>query len=282
MRDMTGPSVSGKLQILVEGLHFEYPGAPAEALSGIDLELEQGKLYALLGRNGSGKSTLARCMNGVLAPGSGRVMACGLDTSSEAGRRAVPAAVSMVFQNPDTQMVASTVEEEVAFGPENLGLEPDVIRRRVDGALELVGISDLARRQPLRLSQGQKQLVAIAGALAMEPSFLLSDESTSMLDHFARTRVLELFEQLRSMGIGVVHVTHFLEEAALADEVIVLDAGAVIARGTPAGILADPSRVRSMGLDPLAVTIVAYELGKLGHVVPEVLDVKELLAWLYA
>jgi energy-coupling factor transport system ATP-binding protein len=279
---MAGAAERSKLQILVEELRFEYPGASAEALSGIDLEFQQGMLYALLGRNGSGKSTLARCMNGVLAPGSGRVMACGLDTSCEAGRRAVPATVSMVFQNPDTQMVASTVEEEVAFGPENLGLEPDVIRRRVDDALGLVGISDLARRQPLRLSQGQKQLVAIAGALAMEPTFLLSDESTSMLDYSARTRVLELFEKLRGMGIGVVHVTHFLEEAALADEVIVLDAGTVIARGTPAGILTDPSRVRSMGLDPLAVTVVAYELGKLGHSVPEILDVKELLAWLYA
>jgi energy-coupling factor transport system ATP-binding protein len=270
-----------RLHILLEDLRFEYPGAPDEALRGVDLHLEQGKFCAVLGRNGSGKSTFARCLNALLMPTGGRVVSCGMDTADMSNWREIRKRVAMVFQNPETQMVATTVEEEVAFGPENLGLEPVEIRARVDRALELVGVTQLAGRQPQRLSQGQKQLVAIAGALAMEPAFLVSDESTSMLDHAARFRVLELFEDLCEMGIGVIHVTHFLEEATFADSVIVLDEGLVVERGTPAETLGDPERVRELGLDPLAVTVVAFELEKLGHPVPsEVLDVKELVSWL--
>jgi energy-coupling factor transport system ATP-binding protein len=273
----------GGLCIEVEGLHFRYPGASSPALSGVDGRFEQGTLCVILGRNGSGKSTLARCLNGLLIPTAGRVVTCGFNTSDSGNRSRIRRNVAMVFQNPDTQLVANTVEEEVAFGPENLGLQPSVIRERVDEALEVVGITGLSRRQPLRLSQGQKQLVAIAGALAMKPAFLLSDESTSMLDYATRSRVLELFEDLRGRGIGVVHITHFLEEAALADSVLVLEKGRPAAHGRAAEVLGEPNRVRSLGLDPLAVTVVAYELGKLGHPVgEEVLDVKELMAWLYA
>lgn len=272
-----------RLRIQVEGLHFRYPGASSDALGGVDLEFEQGRFYAVLGRNGSGKSTLARCLNGLLRPGGGRVVTCGLDTSEVSNQLEIRRAVAMVFQNPDTQLVASSVEEDVAFGPENLGLEPEQIRERVDSALELVGISHLAKRQPLRLSQGQKQLVAIAGALAMKPAFLISDESTSMLDYTARLRVLELFEDLRGMGIGIIHITHFLEEATLADRVFILESGRLVSGGAPPETLGDPERVRALGLDPLGVTLVAYELGELGHEVPgDVLDVKELLSWLYA
>ena len=272
-----------RLRIQVEGLHFRYPGAPSCALGGVDLEFEQGRFYAVLGRNGSGKSTLARCLNGLLRPEKGRVVTCGLDTSEASNQLEIRRGVAMVFQNPDTQLVASSVEEDVAFGPENLGLGPEEIRERVDSALELVGISHLAKRQPLRLSQGQKQLVAIAGALAMKPAFLISDESTSMLDYVSRLRVLELFEELRRMGIGIIHITHFLEEATLADEVFVLESGRLVAGGTPPETLGDPERVRALGLDPLVVTMVACELGELGHVVPgDVLNVKELLSWLYA
>jgi energy-coupling factor transporter ATPase len=269
--------------IKVEGLSYTYEGADSPAIADIDLDLEHGKLYALLGRNGSGKSTLARCLNGLFLPGAGRVVSCGMDTSEAASALEVPRRIAMVFQNPDTQIVGATVEEEVAFGPENLGLPTAQIRQRVDSALERAGITSLARRQPLRLSQGQKQLVAIAGAIAMEPDFLVSDESTSMLDYSARVRVLDLFEQLRDDGMGIVHVTHFLEEATLADEVVVLESGRMVARGTPQVTLGDPERVRSLGLDPLAVTVVAYELAGMGHSVPEdVLTVKELLSWLYA
>lgn len=240
-------------------------------------------MYALLGRNGSGKSTLTRCLNALIIPTGGRVRACGFDTADPGNTVPIRKLVAMVFQDPDTQMVGTTVEEEVAFGPENLGLEPAEIRRRVEESLAVAGIEDLAGRQPQRLSQGQKQLVAIAGALAMRPAFLVSDESTSMLDYESRLRVLELLDGLRSSGVGVVHATHFLEEATLADRVMVLDGGRLVASGTPAELLGDPARVRSMGLDPLAVTVVAEELGRLGHPVAErVLGVKELLAWLYA
>jgi energy-coupling factor transport system ATP-binding protein len=273
----------GGLSILVKNLHFSYPGAAVDALAGVDCRFEQGSLCVILGRNGSGKSTLARCLNGLLTPTAGRVVTCGLETSQVKNHPQIRKRAAMVFQNPDTQLVATTVEKEVAFGPENLGLEPAAIRERVDHALKVVGIADISKRQPLRLSQGQKQLVAIAGALAMNPSFLLSDESTSMLDYATRLRVLELFENLCEMGIGVIHITHFLEEAALADSVFVLEDGRLEAHGAPAEVLGEPERVRSLGLDPLAVTIVAHELGKLGHPVPEeILDVKELMAWLYA
>lgn len=270
-------------RITLENVTYAYPGAGREALAGIDADFERGRMCAVLGRNGSGKSTLARCLNGLLVPTAGRVVACGVETSDPDGSRDVRRLVAMVFQDPDTQMVAATVEEEVAFGPENLGLPREEIRRRVDRSLAMAGIEDLARRQPQRLSQGQKQLVAIAGALAMEPAFLVSDESTSMLDYRSRVRVLELLDSLRSSGVGVVHVTHFLEEATLADRVLVLDGGRPVASGTPAGLLSDPARVRAMGLDPLAVTVVIEELGRLGHPVAErVLGVKELLTWLYA
>ncbi|MHB8895150.1 MAG: ATP-binding cassette domain-containing protein [Candidatus Geothermincolia bacterium] len=270
-------------QIIVEGLTYTYEGAEQPALDGVDLRFERGAICALLGRNGSGKSTLARCLNGLFLPGSGRVLAAGLDTAQPGSALEVPRRVAMVFQNPDTQIVGATVEEEVAFGPENLGLPSEQIRARVDRAMARAGITDLAGRQPLRLSQGQKQLVAIAGAIAMEPDFLVSDESTSMLDYSARLRILELFEKLRDDGMGIIHVTHFLEEATLADQVVVLESGRLAAQGKPRETLGDPDRVRGLGLDPLAVTVVTYELEQLGHPVPEdVLTVKELVSWLYA
>lgn len=271
------------LDIKVQGLSYTYEGSAEPAIKDVSLRFERGKMYSLLGRNGSGKSTLARCLNGLLVPGEGSVVSCGLDTSRPESALEVSRRIAMVFQNPDTQLIGETVEEEVAFGPENIGLPTAEIRERVDGALKLAGIADLATRQPLRLSQGQKQLVAIAGAVAMKPNFLVSDEATSMLDYSARLRVVELFERLRGEGMGIIHVTHFLEEATLADSVIVLEEGQVVASGTPRETLGDPERVRMLGLDPLAVTVVAYELEKLGHPVPEdVLTVKELLAWLYA
>jgi energy-coupling factor transport system ATP-binding protein len=280
---MVVDTTTNQLDIEIEGLTYTYEGAGSPALKDISLRFERGNMTCLLGRNGSGKSTLARCLNGLLLPGEGRVLSCGLETSDRSNALEVSRRVAMVFQNPDTQMVGETVEEEVAFGPENLGLPTSEIRERVDYALEQAGITELAARQPLRLSQGQKQLVAIAGAIAMKPDFLVSDEATSMLDYSARLRVVELFERLRRGGMGIIHVTHFLEEATLADSVVVLDDGLVVASGTPRDTLGDPGKVRALGLDPLAVTIVACELEKHGFSVPEdVLTVKELLAWLYA
>lgn len=273
----------GTEDILLSDLSFNYPGQSSPALDGVNLRFERGKFQAVLGRNGSGKSTLARCLNALLVPSAGKVVSCGLDTSLAENSLEIRKNLAMVFQNPDTQMVGTTVEEEVAFGPENLGLPQTDIRRRVDGALAMAGISELAKRQPLRLSQGQKQLVAIAGALAMEPAFLVSDESTSMLDHRSRSRILDLFLGLTKNGVGIIHVTHFLEEAALADTVAVLDGGRLAAEGTPAEVLCEPLRVRAMGMDPLPVTVVAGELARLGHPHPgPVLTVRELLSWLSA
>ena len=269
--------------ILVEGLKYVYEGADDPALESIDIEFSCGKSYALLGRNGSGKSTLARCLNGLIVPTEGRVVSCGHDTSRAALSAEVARSVALVFQNPDTQLVGATVEEEVAFGPENLGLPSDRIRARVDTALKKAGVADLAERQPHRLSQGQKQLVAIAGAIAMEPEFLVSDESTSMLDYSARQRVLDLFEELRSTGMGIIHVTHFLEEAITADEVVVLESGTLAERGSPSSVLWNPDGLRALGLEPLPVTVVAGELERLGHPVPrDVLTAGELVAWLRA
>lgn len=271
----------GSLHILVENLRFDYPGSDSSALACIDLRLECGSTTAVLGRNGSGKSTLARCLNGLLKPTGGRVVSCGLETSSVEDLPEIRERVAMVFQEPDTQMVGATVEEEVAFGPENLGLPPEDIRERVDRALEMVGISWLSGRQPSRLSEGQKQMVAVAGALAMAPSFLVSDESTSMLDWEARSRVMNLYQELSRKGMGIVHVTHFLDEAAQCDRVVILDGGYVALQGTPGQTLSDPSRARRLGLDPLPVTLVAREIASLGHSLPEgILDVKELISWL--
>ena len=279
------PMVSGAPPgiISVEGLRYVYEGADSPALEGIDIEFSRGKSYALLGRNGSGKSTLARCLNGLIVPTAGRVVSCGHDTSRETLSTEAARSVALVFQNPDTQLVGATVEEEVAFGPENLGLPSDRIRARVDEAMERAGVTDLAERQPHRLSQGQKQLVAIAGAIAMEPDFLVSDESTSMLDYSSRQRVLELFEELRSSGMGIIHVTHFLEEAVTADEVVVLESGAVAERGSPSSVLGNPERLRALGLEPLPVSVVTRELERIGHRLPRgVLTAGELVAWLYA
>ena len=274
---------AAKEMIDCQGLSYRYPGAVADALSSIDLTFEKGRMYALLGRNGSGKSTLAMCLSGLLLPSSGSVNSVGHDTRDEAREKDVDirGRLGMVFQDPDPQMVAMSVEEEVAFGPENLGLEQTEIRSRVESVLARVGLEDLRSRQPLRLSQGQKQLTAIAGALAMEPSFLISDEATSMLDHASRSRILDLFSGLRDDGMGIIHVTHFIGEALGADQVVVLDAGRIALQGPPDDVLSDPDMLIELGLEPLPVTTVARELANRGYVPPEgILEGKELLAWL--
>lgn len=267
-------------EIAAENLSFTYPGMSRPALNGVSHRFRQGEFHAVLGRNGSGKSTLALCLNGLITPGGGSVLSCGLDTSVPTNAPEIREQVAIVFQTPDTRMVGSTVEEEVAFGPENLGLSPLVIRKRVDEALELAGIVDLARRQPQQLSLGQKQLVAVAGAIAMEPSFLISDESTSMLDVRSRAGVLKLFADLQKRGVGIIHVTHFLEEAATADRVIILESGRIAGTGPPGELLSDPTHVRNFGLNPLPATMVAEELAALGHHAGgDILTAEELLLW---
>jgi len=220
----------------IEGLSYTYEGAPRPALEDISLALEPGDYLAVVGSNGSGKSTLLRLMDGLLRPGSGRVLVDGADSSEGSAARAVRSALALVFQSPQDQLVASVVEEDVAFGPENLGLPRDEIGRRVESALAAVGLSG-ERRSPVRsLSAGQQQRLALAGALAMEPRCIAFDEATSMLDPHARAEVLDLLDGLSARGAALVHATHDMAEAARAGRVIALEEGRIVYDGSPAGL----------------------------------------------
>ena len=238
--------------IETKDLTFSYPadeGAePALVLKGVDLTIERGSFVVVLGHNGSGKSTLAKTFNGILLPG-GRVYVAGMDTSDENLLLAIRSTVGMVFQNPDNQIVANVVEEDVAFAPENLGVPSQEIRRRVDDALAAVGMSEFVRHAPHLLSGGQKQRIAIAGVLAMEPACIVLDEATAMLDPVGRREVLSAVHRLnREKGITVVLITHHMNEAEDADRVVVMDDGKVALDGTPREVFTQVDALRSMGL----------------------------------
>lgn len=221
-----------------------------KAVKDISLEIEKGSFVAILGRNGSGKSTLAKLMNGVLLPDSGVVTVQEHRTDREEDLMNIRRKVGMVFQNPDNQLVSSIVEEDVAFGPENLGLSPVEIRQRVDAALKTVGMSDFATHSPHKLSGGQKQRVAIAGVLAMKPECILFDESTAMLDPQGRKEIMETILRLnRKENITIVLITHHMDEAVLADRVIVMDSGKIVRDGTPDEIFSDVPLLHASGLD---------------------------------
>ncbi len=223
---------------------------PPAVLRGIDLSIDKGSFVALLGHNGSGKSTLAKHFNAILLPTGGRVLVEGMDTAEDKNTYPVRRLVGMVLQNPDNQLVSTVVEEDVAFGPENLGVPPEEIRQRVDEALEIVGMAAYKTHSPHKLSGGQKQRVAIAGVIAMRPSCLVLDEPTAMLDPAGRREVLDTVCRLnREQGMTVVLITHYMEEAALADRVVVIDDGLVLADGTPRQVFADGDRLRRVGLD---------------------------------
>jgi energy-coupling factor transporter ATPase len=238
--------------IRVHGLHFTY-GADTEraipALRGIDLEIAAGEHVALVGANGSGKSTLARHLNALLLPTSGDVWINGLNTRDPHHRQEIHRAVAMVFQNPDNQIVATVVEEDVAFGPENLGLPRDELRRRVDWALEVVGLAALRLRSPYHLSGGQKQRLALAGALAMRPECLVLDEATAMLDPAGRRSVHDIVGRLHRQGMAIITITQDMAEAALAERVVVLAAGQVARQGPPRAVLTDEAFLEALGLD---------------------------------
>ena len=239
--------------IRTENLQYAYPadeGAePVLALKGVDLTIEQGSFVVVLGHNGSGKSTLAKTLNGVLLPCGGHVYVEGMDTLDEHLLLAIRRTVGMVFQNPDNQIVANVVEEDVAFAPENLGVPTAEIRRRVDDALAAVGMTEFARHAPHLLSGGQKQRVAIAGVIAMEPECIVLDEATAMLDPAGRREVLDTVHRLnRQRGITVVHITHHMSEAEDADRVIVMNDGVVAMDGTPRDIFSRVEELRSLGL----------------------------------
>ena len=234
-------------------------------LRGITLDINRGEYVAILGHNGSGKSTFAKLLNGILEPYAGELTVAGVDLTSpdlsDDDIYALRREVGMVFQNPDNQLVATIVEEDVAFGPENLGVPSQEIRRRVDEALATVGMSEYAHHEPHRLSGGQKQRVAIAGLIAMKPSCMIFDESTAMLDPVGRREVIETFEKLnREQGITVLTITHYMNEAARADRVIVIDDGKILADGTPREIFADPDRLKRTALDVPQCTSLVHGL----------------------
>lgn len=249
--------------IEIQGLVHRYgedPGAPA-ALQGVDLRLEEGQFIALLGPNGCGKTTLGKHLNALLLPSEGKVLVDGLDTSAPENLWEIRRRVGMVFQDPDRQMVASVVEEEVAFGPENLGVPPEEIRRRIGWALEALEIEALRRGEPHLLSGGQKQRVAIASVLVMEPRYLVMDEPTAMLDPVGRREVLDAVRTLRrDHGLTVLYVTHHMEEVMEADRVVVLEDGRVALDLPPADLFQHGAELRRLGLDVPSVPDLAERL----------------------
>ncbi len=241
------------VMIETESLRFAYPAdegeKPVYALRGVDLTIEKGSFVVILGHNGSGKSTLAKTFNAVLLPAGGKVWVEGMDTLNQDLLLAVRQRVGMVFQNPDNQIVANVVEEDVAFAPENLGVPTEEIRKRVDAALASVGMSEFVTHAPHLLSGGQKQRIAIAGVIAMEPACVVLDEATAMLDPTGRREVLAAVHRLnREKGITVVLITHHMNEAEGADRVIVMDDGRVVLDGTPEKVFAEVKDLRHMGL----------------------------------
>ena len=235
--------------IKFENVHYTYPGDQMESLCGVSLEIQEGSFVAVLGHNGSGKSTLAKHMNAILVPTEGKVTVCGIDSADEEQIIQLRRNVGMVFQNPDNQIVANVVEEDVAFAPENLGVPSEEIRQRVDNALKAVDMYEFVTHAPHLLSGGQKQRIAIAGVIAMEPDCIVLDEATAMLDPIGRQEVLSTIHRLnREKGITVILITHHMNEAEDADRVIVMDDGKVAMDGTPKEVFTQVDHLRAMGL----------------------------------
>lgn len=246
-------------------LHFSYSGESGEVLHGVDLDIEKGSFVALLGHNGCGKSTMAKLFNGMLVPTSGTVTVDGIDTAVEETQLDVRRRVGLVQQNPDNQLVAGIVEEDVAFGPENLGIEPAEIRRRVDAALKAVNMYEYRDHAPHKLSGGQKQRVAIAGVIAMETMCVVLDEPTAMLDPRGRQEVMDTITYLnREKGITIVLITHYMDEAVRADRVVVMDDGQVLLDGGPRTVFAQVELLKRHHLDVPQATELVYRLNAAG------------------
>ena len=268
--------------IRMEHVTFTYPATDVKesfnALNDLTLSIEKGSFVAIIGQNGSGKSTMAKLVNALLLPGEGTVWVNGYDTRDEAHLWDVRQSAGMVFQNPDNQIVSSIVEDDVAFGPENLGVEPAEIRRRVDEALEAVGMTAFRKNAPHLLSGGQKQRIAIAGAIAMRPQCIVFDEPTAMLDPKGRKEVMRIIRQLHAEGITCILITHFMEEAAQADRIVILNDGRIYMDGTPREIFTDRDSLMALGLDvPMAVDL-SYQLHDLGVDLPAgIVEEEELI-----
>ena len=255
--------------IEIKNLHYTYPGDETESLCGVSLEIEKGSFVAVLGHNGSGKSTLAKHLNAILLPTEGKVLINGIDTADEDRLLDIRRTVGMVFQNPDNQIVANVVEDDVAFAPENLGVPPTEIRERVDKALRQVDMYEFKMHAPHLLSGGQKQRVAIAGVIAMEPEVIVLDEPTAMLDPKGRREVIETVTKLcREKGITVVLITHHMSECTGADRVIVMSNGHIAADGSPESVFSQVELMRDEGLAVPATTELMYELNKRGWSLP--------------
>ena len=273
--------------ISVEHLAYTYPGAEdtpgVPVFEDMNLKIQEGSFVAILGTNGCGKSTLAKHFNSILLPTGGKVYVCGIDTSNEDRIMTVRHNVGMVFQNPDNQIVANVVEEDVAFGPENLGVSSPEIRRRVDTALKQVGMYEYREHAPHLLSGGQKQRVAIAGIIAMEPKCIVLDEPTAMLDPRGRREVIDTVSRLnREKGITVVLITHHMDEAARADRVVVLDKGKVAADGTPREVFSQVELLHSIGLASPETVELCWELNRQGFDLPlDALEPEECAQALY-
>ena len=255
--------------IKLENVYYAYEAdegeKPANAVDGVSLEVEEGSFVAVVGHNGSGKSTLARLFNGLLLPDSGSVTVFGMDTKDEKQIYSIRSSVGMVFQNPDNQMVASVVEDDIAFGPENLGLPRDEIIRRVDRALEQVGMSEYRKSTPFRMSGGQKQRLAIAGVLAIRPKVIVMDESTAMLDPKGRREVMDVIHALnKEEKMTVIHITHYMEEVLEAERVIVMDGGKIAVDDTPRAVFARGEQLKKYKISPPAVTLMADALADCG------------------
>ncbi|MDU5372774.1 energy-coupling factor transporter ATPase [Anaerococcus vaginalis] len=260
--------------IKIENLNFSYKNNSDEnenieytaALNDLDLSITKGEFVAILGHNGSGKSTLAKLLNGQIFPTSGDILICGMNTKDDKKIWEIREKCSMVFQNPDNQMVATTVENEVAFGPENLQIKNPELRQRVDEAIKLVGMQDYIKKSPSELSGGQKQRVSIAGVIAMLSDCIIFDEPTAMLDPKGRADVMNIIHDLnKKYKKTVVHITHYMEEAALADRIIVLNKGKKALEGSAREVFSNVKEMKDLGLTVPQVTEIAYELEKEGY-----------------
>ncbi|HHU64110.1 MAG TPA: energy-coupling factor transporter ATPase [Clostridiales bacterium] len=266
--------------IKASGLVYKYDTEEeVAALDNVNLSINKGEFVVIIGHNGSGKSTLAKHLNALLRPTGGTVIIKGMDTRDPNLTWEIRQTAGMVFQNPDNQLVATVVEEDVAFGPENLGMPPEVIRERVDEALRIVNMSEYSSFAPHLLSGGQKQRVAIAGIIAMRPECIILDEPTAMLDPVGRKEVMDTIKKLnKTERITIIHITHFMEEAVDADRVYVMESGKVVLQGKPKEVFKQVERIKQLGLDVPQITELAYRLNKEGFdIPPDILTVEEMV-----
>ncbi|OXZ26971.1 energy-coupling factor transporter ATPase [Finegoldia magna] len=264
--------------IEIKNLSFQYEGSSKKVLKNLNIDIKEGEFICVLGHNGSGKSTLAKLINAQYIPTEGDILVENMNTKDDDNLWNIREMCGMVFQNPDNQLVATIVEEDVAFGPENLGVPREELRKRVDECLELVGMSEYKRHSPALLSGGQKQRIAIAGILAMNPKCLLMDEPTAMLDPQGRKDILDTVLKLREMGKTIIHITHYMEECVNADRIIVINEGNVVLEGTPREVFSNVVQMKEIGLDVPEPTEISYLLNKSNiNVRADVLTVDELV-----